>query len=77
MKQNMNPKYNMVQRMENMLRTAWKTLKRVPFMCLVRTDSPSLRAVVTASAGPAPLWSGCQAIIGRNEEEGLCADMAR
>lgn len=75
MKQKMNPKYNMAWSMKNMLHTVWKTLTRVPFMCMMRTDSPSQKAVVAASAwcGPAPLWSGCQAMIGRDaEDETLC-----
>lgn len=74
MKQNMNPKYSMARSMENMLYTVWKTLKRVPFMCMTRADSPSQKAVVTVSAwrGPAPLWNGCQAVVGRSPEEGLC-----
>ena len=75
MKQNMNPKYNMARSMKNMLYTVWKTLKRVPFICMMRTDLPSQKAAVTVSAwcGPAPLWSGCQAMIGRGAEAGtLC-----
>ena len=54
MKQNMN---KMTRRTGCMLRTAWKTLKQIPFMCMVRTNSPSQRAVATA-CGPMPLWSG-------------------
>ena len=77
MKMNMKqmPKYSMTQCVGYMLRAAWKTLKQVPFMCLVRTDSPSKRVAVTALSwcGPVLLWSGCQAIIDRNAEDGaLC-----
>lgn len=73
MKQNMNPKFSMAQSMENMLCTAWKALKQVPFTCLVRTDSPSQRVLLTDCAGPAPLWNGCQAVVGRSPEDGaLC-----
>ena len=61
MKQNMN---NTTRRTDHMLRTAWKTLKQVPFTCMVRTNSPSQRAVV-AACGPMPLWRSVWA----------CADM--
>ena len=54
MKQKMN---NMVRRAGCVLRTARKTLKQVPFMYMIRTDSPSKRAAVTA-CGPMPLWNG-------------------
>ena len=53
MKQNMN---NMTRRTGHMLCTARKTLERMLSMCMVRTDSPSQRAVV-AACGPMPLWS--------------------
>ena len=71
MKQQMNPKYSMARRMEHMLHTAWKTLRQMPVMCLMRTDSPSQRVVVTASAwcGAMPLLSDCQTIICRNTGE--------
>ena len=60
MKQNTN---SMNQRAGRMLRAAWKTLKQALFMRMVRTDSPSQRAVVTA-CGPMPLWSGGLACAG-------------
>ena len=71
MKQKLN---NVTRCVGYMLRTAWKTLTQVPYMCLVRTDSPSQRVnTALVSCGPMPLWSGCQAIIGRNAENGaLC-----
>ena len=69
MKQNMN---KMTRRTGCMLRAAWKTLKQVPFTCLVRTDSPSQRVLLTDCAGPAPLWNGCQAVVVRSPEEGIC-----
>ena len=72
MKQNMNPKSSMARRMDNMLCTAWRALKQVPFTCLVRTDSPSQKVLLTDCAGPASLWNGCQAVVGRSPEEGLC-----
>ena len=72
MKQNMNPKSSMARCVGNMLCTAWKALKQVPFTCLVRTDSPSQRVLLTGCAGPAPLWNGCQVMLGRSPEEGLC-----
>ena len=60
MKQNMN---NTTRRTDHMLRAAWKTLKQALFMRMVRTDSPSQSAVVTA-CGPMPLWSGGLACAG-------------
>ena len=65
---------NMTRCVGYMLRAVWKTLTQVPFMCLVRTDSPSQKVeTAPVCCGPTPLWSSCQAIIGRNAEDGaLC-----
>ena len=48
---------NMTRCAGRMLHTVWKTLKQMPFMCMVRTNSPSQRTAVTA-CGPMPLWNG-------------------
>ena len=61
MKQKMN---NLNRRAGRMLRTAWKALKRAPFICMVRANSPSQRTAVPA-CGPVPLWNSGWA----------CADM--
>ena len=70
----MKKNHDMTRRAADMLRMFWRTLKQVPFISMVRTDAPSQRPTVTASDwyGSAPLWSGCQAVIGRSAAEGLC-----
>lgn len=71
----MKRNHNMTRRAACMLRMFWRTLERVPFVCMVRTDSPSQRIVVTDSdwCEARPLWNSGQTVIFHNTGDALCA----
>ena len=71
----MKKNHNITRRAACMLRMFWRTLERVPFICMVRTGSSSQRAVIPASerCGAKPLWNSGQMIIFHNTRDELCA----